>query len=84
MLIGVPVALTPGFGPQDDVLTVVPLLELVAADVDVPLAAAVLLELLLLLLPHPASTVNTPTATSAKLRRTRAEWPYILTLSSPR
>ena len=53
MLIGVPVALTPGLGPHDEVLTAVPLLVLVLAAVEPALAAellaAPLLPLLLLL-----------------------------------
>src|SRR4249919_193067 len=58
-LIGVPVALTPGLGPHDEV-SLEPPLELVAVVVLelAPLLAAalelLLLLLLLLLLPHPA------------------------------
>ena len=54
MLIGEPVAATPGLGPQADVPVETGVLEL-------ELAAAVvdeLLELLLLLLPHPASAIS--------------------------
>ena len=53
MLIGVPVAATPGLGPHDEMLVDTAALELAAAD---ELAAAVLELLLLLLLPHPATT----------------------------
>jgi hypothetical protein len=78
MLIGVPVAATPAFGPHDDVSDDPPLeLELAPLDVDVallelpPLAAA-LLELVLLLLPHAATKTAAMTAASTKLRRTRS------------
>src|SRR6516165_6669466 len=81
MLIGVPVAFTPGFGPHDDVSVEPPLLVVFALAV--PLLAAVVLDdaaalglLLLLLLPHPARTNNPRTAMAARLRRTRAEWWY--------
>jgi hypothetical protein len=77
MLIGVPVAATPGLGPHDDVSLDPPLeLELEPLDVDVELldppllAAALPLELeLLLLLPHAASKTAAMTATRAKPRR---------------
>jgi hypothetical protein len=85
MLIGVPVALTPGFGPHFDVSTV-PLELLVAALLLVALlllgAAAPLLELELEL-PQPASTSKPSTVASARSQRARTEWWYILTLSSP-
>jgi hypothetical protein len=89
ILIGVPVALTPGFEPHFETSTAPPLLEAVDVLLDAapPLVLLLLaLLLLLLLLPHPARTVKTTTATSATLRRTRtrAEWSDILTLSSPR
>src|SRR5437588_4032248 len=83
MLIGVPVAFTPGLVPHFEVSTEPPL-----DPVEVPLDAALLLVLPpppllleLLLLPHPARTVKTTTATSATLTRTRmrAEWSDILT-----
>jgi hypothetical protein len=89
MLIGVPVALTPGFGPHDDVLVeavlalvVALVLELVALDA--PLAA--LLDVVeLLLLPHPASTSITPTNTArAPVQRRRSAWWYVLTSTPPR
>src|SRR5580700_357037 len=70
MLIGEPVAATPGLGPHEDVLVdavlaaVVPLvLELVALDA--PLA--LLLELLLPLLPQPASSIVVPTSTASAI-----------------
>jgi hypothetical protein len=87
MLIGVPVAFTPGFGPHDEVLTDVPLLLAVPAldvaelAVVAPPAAELVLELLLL--PHPARTNKPTTEMAARLRRTRAEWWYIRTVSSP-
>jgi hypothetical protein len=79
MLIGVPVAATPGFGPHLDVSAEPPLeLELeppeLAVDVDPPLLAAELppaLELLPLL-PHAATTMAAMTAASTKPRRTRS------------
>jgi hypothetical protein len=81
MLIGVPVAATPGFGPHDDVsLDPPPLeLELEPPEVDValldpPLLAAALppeLELLLLL-PHAATNMAAMTAASTKPRRARS------------
>jgi hypothetical protein len=82
MLIGVPVALTPGLGPQDDVSVEPPVLALAA---EVLLDAALLLELLLLLLlllPHPASTIRPMTAVSARDSRTRGTCPYNPTFSS--
>jgi hypothetical protein len=73
--IGVPVAAVPGFAPHCDVSDD-PLDALVVADVEaeLPLAAlpplAVLLELLELLLPHPAITAAaTISATSKPARR---------------
>jgi hypothetical protein len=81
MLIGVPVALTPGFGPHDDVsldpvlaLAVVLELEL---ELELPLLGAAALELallLLLLLPHAASSAAATTAARAMPRRTRSVW----------
>jgi hypothetical protein len=81
MLIGVPVALTPGFGPHDDVsldpvlaLAVVLELEL---ELELPLLGAAALELallLLLLLPHAASNPAAMTAARATPRRTRSAW----------
>jgi hypothetical protein len=79
MLIGVPVALTPGLGPHDDVsldpvlaLAVVLELELELDAPLLPVAAA--LEVLLLLLPHAASSPAAMTAAKAMPRRTRSAW----------
>jgi hypothetical protein len=76
MLIGVPVAAWPGFGPHCDVSADPPLLELEPPELDVPvdpppLAAAPppALELLLLLLPHAATNMAAMTAASTKPRR---------------
>jgi hypothetical protein len=79
MLIGVPVAAWPGFGPHDDVSPDPPPLELEPPEVDValldpPLLAAELppeLELLLLL-PHAATNMAEMTAASTKPRRARS------------
>jgi hypothetical protein len=74
MLIGVPVALTPGFGPHLDV-SVEAVLELEPPEV---LALVVLLEPaddaveLELLLPQPASTAAPISAASTKTVRTRS------------
>src|SRR6476660_930864 len=81
MLIGVPVAFTPGLGPHDDVsldpvLAVVELDELVLP----PLAAGVLL----LLLPHPARMAAPKTAANASSRRARGTYSNNLTISPPR
>ena len=82
MLIGVPVAATPGFLPHDDVLTelvlelvVAPALELVALDP--PLAAV--LEVLELLLPHAATNNAAPTTAASAIMRRRGPWCSILT-----
>ena len=88
MLIGVPVALTPGFGPHDDVL-VEPVLALAVVPLVLELVAleAPLLDVveLLLLLPHPASTSIAPTSTaSAPVQRRRSAWWYVLTSTPPR
>jgi hypothetical protein len=81
MLIGVPVALTPGFGPHFEVSALAPELE--------PPELLELLELLpepplleLLLLPHPASSATTTAATSAWLNRSRDKAENILTYLS--
>jgi len=78
MLIGVPVALTPGFLPHADVLVdalvlaVVPLaLELVALEAG---ALLELVELLELLLPHAASSSAAPTSAASASMRTRSPW----------
>jgi hypothetical protein len=74
MLIGVPVAFTPGCVPQVEVLAAPPLLLLALALVLLLALALVALPPvleLLLLLPHPASTTTAMTAASTKLSRTR-------------
>jgi hypothetical protein len=78
MLIGVPVAAWPGFGPHCDVSVDPPPLELEPPELDVevdpPLLAAALppaLELLLLL-PHAATNMAAMTAASTKPRRARS------------
>jgi len=72
ILIGVPVAATPGLGPQDETLTADELELLAAAVEDVPLEAALLLLLLLLLLlPHPASAISATAASSTRPSRIR-------------
>jgi hypothetical protein len=89
MLIGVPVAATPGLGPHDDVLVLT-----LAAELEVALLVALvaalelvllLVLLLLLLLPQPASTITPTRARSATKapRRTRvASWSLLTDLSS--
>jgi hypothetical protein len=76
MLIGVPVAATPGFGPHDDVA--VDALALVVA-LELAELAVVLLELLELLPPHPARTVTPTVAMSARPTRNRGKSLYLLT-----
>jgi hypothetical protein len=79
ILIGVPVAAWPAFGPHDDVSLDPPPLELEPPDVDVelldpppPAAAPLELVLLLLLLPHAATNMAAMTAASTKTRRARS------------
>jgi hypothetical protein len=79
MLIGVPVAAWPAFGPHDEVSLDPPLLELEPPDVDVELLAPPLLAAalppaleLLLLLPHAATNMAAMTAASTKPRRARS------------
>jgi hypothetical protein len=81
MLIGVPVAFTPGFGPHDDVLDDEPLEALLAVVVlELALAVAdpleLLLVLLLLLLPQPATTspavISAASASMVRIPRTRS------------
>jgi hypothetical protein len=76
MLIGVPVAFTPGFGPHEEVSVDDP----PPLPVPVPALVALPLELvapppppaeLLLLLPQPASAMSATTASNAKPNRTR-------------
>jgi hypothetical protein len=77
ILIGAPVAATPGFGPHDE-MSVDPPLELEPPDVDVVLdppllAAPPPLELeLLLLLPHAATNMAAITAARATPSRARS------------
>jgi hypothetical protein len=75
ILIGVPVALTPGFGPQLEVSVEPPLLEpeleLELELVVPPPEAAALLLLLLELLPQPASTSRPTTAARTSPSRIR-------------
>ena len=78
ILIGVPVALTPGLGPHDEV-SVDPLLELLDELELPPLLAAGALLVLLLLLPHPARIAAPKTAASATNRRTRGTYSNNLT-----
>jgi hypothetical protein len=67
MLIGEPVAATPGFGPHEDVLVETGALELELAAAEV--VALLELLLLLLLLPHPASAISESAANSASATR---------------
>ena len=62
-------------------LLAVPELAVAELDVVAPPPDELLLELLLL--PHPAKTNKPMTVMAARLRRTRAEWWYISTVSSP-
>jgi hypothetical protein len=74
MLIGDPVALTPGLGPHDDVSVEPPeLLEPPLLDELEPplLAAGVLLELLLL--PHPANAAAATIAANTTQSRLRSK-----------
>jgi hypothetical protein len=80
MLIGEPVALTPGLGPHDEVLVepvlaLAVVLELVALDAPLEL---LLVLLVLLLLPQAASS-SAPTST-ASAALTRSAWWFTLTL----
>ena len=79
ILIGVPVAFWPAFGPHDDVLAEPPLEpELDDDELEPPLAAALVLELLLEL-PHPARiAAPTITAINAAISRVRGECSCIL------
>jgi hypothetical protein len=83
MLIGVPVAATPGFGPHFEVSTLP--LELEPPELLELLALAPPLEpplLELLLLPQPASSATTTAATSAWPKRSREKAENILTYLS--
>jgi hypothetical protein len=81
MLIGVPVAATPGFGPQLDVSLDPPLelaaVELVLELLPPELAGAAADDVELLLLPHPASSAAPMSAASAITVRTRSACLYI-------
>jgi hypothetical protein len=81
MLIGEPVALTPGLGPHDEVL-VEPVLALAVvlelAALDAPLELLLVLLVLPLLLPQAASS-SAPTST-ASAALTRGAWWFTLTL----
>ncbi|HYB29225.1 MAG TPA: hypothetical protein VEF89_21610 [Solirubrobacteraceae bacterium] len=81
MLIGVPVAFTPAFGPHEEVLVELAAALAVVLELDALDAALEALEVvLLLLLPHAASS-NAPTSTaSATHVRRRSAWWFILTL----
>jgi hypothetical protein len=74
ILIGVPVAATPGFGPHLDVSVdaVLELLPELDPALDPPLLAAPPFELLLLLLPHAANSTAPMTIARAMPRRTRS------------
>ena len=78
ILIGVPVAFTPGLGPQDDV-SVDALVELLVELELPPLLAPGALLVLLLLLPHPARIATLTTAANAIKRRTRGTYSDNLT-----
>jgi hypothetical protein len=81
ILIGLPVAATPGLGPHDEMSTE-PLDELLAAAVELPAAEldpAALLLLLLLLLPHPARAMSASAARSANPTRIRGTSWWLLT-----
>jgi hypothetical protein len=83
MLIGLPLALTPGFGPHDEVLAEdPPPLALLEAAVEPPEPPPPLLELLLLL-PHPVKAINPIAASSTSPTRTRGTTWYVLTRPSP-
>jgi hypothetical protein len=74
ILIGEPVAFTPGLGPQDDVSVEPPELDELELEAPEPalFAAAVLLELLLL--PHPARITTAMIAASATDSRVRGTY----------
>src|SRR2546421_12925214 len=77
MLIGVPVAFTPGFEPHFDVSVDAVLLlapELVELDALLPPPPPAPALELLLLLPHAASNTAPKTTARAMPRRTRSAW----------
>src|SRR5437763_7737725 len=80
MLIGVPVAFTPGLGPHFDVSVEPPLDDpppLALVELEAPALPPAALELLLLL-PQPASTAAPISAASAITVRRRSAWWNIL------
>src|ERR1700733_6045305 len=81
MLIGVPVAATPDFGPHEDVLVEVAAVVALAVELVALEPPALLVALLLLLLlPHAASTRAPTSAASATPARRRSAWWITLTL----
>ena len=84
MLIGVPVAFTPGFGPHDETLAalvgVAELLELLELEFELELELPLPLEELLL--PQPARTSIPATAVSRANNRVRGHSWYVLTCLS--
>jgi hypothetical protein len=83
MLIGVPVAATPGFDPQAEVLVLVlAVVELVVLVVAGVLLDVELLVVLLELLPQPASASAPTIKASAAVSRTREPCMYFLTCLS--
>ena len=75
MLIGVPVAATPGFLPHAEVLTELVLEPVVAlALVALDAGALALDELLELLPPHAASSKAAPTTAASANARRRSPW----------
>jgi hypothetical protein len=78
MLIGVPVAATPGLEPHADVLLLVAAVVLVVV-LGAGAGAGVVVLVDLLLLPHPARIIAPTAAASAKLKRTRGASLYLLT-----
>src|ERR1700733_13029927 len=82
-LIGVPVAATPGLGPHDEVFVLAAPLLLVVVALDeldaAPLAALLLLELLLL--PHPASAISTATTAGRMIHDLAGDLLCVFTVS---
>jgi hypothetical protein len=79
ILIGVPVALTPGFGPHFDVSVEPPLEPELLDELDPPPPLEAALLLLLELLPQPASATRPSSAPSAIQTRTGGIRRYVLT-----
>jgi hypothetical protein len=84
MLIGEPVALTPGFGPQDEVLVLADVVvEPVLGELDVPLVAGAAWLVVWLLEPHPANASAATMAANAAHSCTRGPcWDFLTCLSS--